>query len=117
GVMREARFMKTHVFPFSPRRGTPAAEMRDRVMSREIRLRVAAADKEGRRLAREFARSRIGRRAEVLVESRRERGLLTGFSGRYVRVFLEGPDDLVGRVVPMRITALTTGGVLGEVIA
>jgi threonylcarbamoyladenosine tRNA methylthiotransferase MtaB len=115
-VMRAAGFMKTHVFPFSLRRGTPAAKMDGRVPSREIRRRVGAAEAEGRGLARDFASGLIGRTAGVLFESRRLHGLLTGFSERYVRVFAEGADDLMNRIVPVRLTDLADGGASGEIL-
>ena len=38
-IMREAPFMKTHIFPFSRREGTPAATMDGQVHSKDIRDR------------------------------------------------------------------------------
>jgi threonylcarbamoyladenosine tRNA methylthiotransferase MtaB len=113
-VLREARIMKTHVFPFSPRRGTPAAERNDPVPSAEIRRRVAVCDEEGRRLAEDFAASRIGTEATVLAETRRLSGKLTGFTGRYLRAYFEGGDDCMGEMVTVRITGLRSGGVTAE---
>ena len=65
---RTAGYVKTHVFPFSARRGTPAATMPDQVppdVRKDRCARLAALDRE---LAGEFYRSRLGRRTEVLVE-------------------------------------------------
>ena len=50
----------------------------------------------------------------MLVESRRVRGMLTGFSERYVRAFLDGTDELMNRIVNVEIGDLVDGGVLGE---
>jgi threonylcarbamoyladenosine tRNA methylthiotransferase MtaB len=113
-VMRHAEVMRTHVFPFSPRPGTPAASFDGAVGSREVRARAAEAESEGRRLARAFVLARRGGPATVLVEGRaggpgpsvadeaRRGGALSGFTEHYVRVSLEGTDDLVGRLVPIR---------------
>jgi threonylcarbamoyladenosine tRNA methylthiotransferase MtaB len=114
-VLREARIMKTHVFPYSPRRGTPAAERKDPVPSAEIRRRVAVCDEEGQRLAGEYAASRIGTEAVVLVETRRLGGMLTGFTGRYLRAFFEGGDESMGEMVKVRVTGIRPGGVTAEV--
>jgi threonylcarbamoyladenosine tRNA methylthiotransferase MtaB len=116
-LLEETRIMKTHVFPYSRRSGTPAAGMPDPVPAAELRDRVRRCDRLGRRLARDWATSRLGRTATVLVESRRIRGWLTGYTERYVRVFFEGPDDLMGRLVPVRLTALAPDGVRAEGVA
>jgi len=113
-VLRRSRIMKTHVFPFSPRRGTPAATMEDRVPPAELRRRVAACDEEGKLLARAYAAGRIGTEATALVESRRRGGLLTGFTGRYLRVWFPGGDERMGEMVRVRITGLREGGVTAE---
>jgi len=116
-VIREAGIMKTHVFPWSPRRDTPAATMRNRVPSAEQRRRVAACDEEGRRLAEDYATSRIGSRATALVETRRLGGLLTGFTGRYLRAWFEGGDERMGEMTEVRITGRRSGGVTAEVVS
>ncbi len=115
-MMREAAFMKTHVFPYSKRAGTPAATMPGQVRSREIRERAARAEALGNELARSYAESRIGTRAAALIESRRVEGRLTGFTGRYLRVEIDGDDHHMNCIVPVRITGLTSGGVSAEVM-
>jgi len=115
-MMREAAFMKTHVFPYSKRSGTPAATMDGQVHSREIRERAARADTLGDELARSFAAGRVGTIAGALIESRRIEGRLTGFTGRYLRVELDGDEQLMNCIVTVRITGLTSGGVSAEVI-
>ncbi|MEN8150761.1 MAG: tRNA (N(6)-L-threonylcarbamoyladenosine(37)-C(2))-methylthiotransferase MtaB [Planctomycetota bacterium] len=115
-VLRRARIMKTHVFPWSPRHGTPAATMPDRVPSAERKRRVAACDEEGRMLARAYAASRIGTEATALLETRRMGGLLTGFTGRYLRVWIEGGDERMGEMTGVRITGLRDGGVTAGAI-
>jgi threonylcarbamoyladenosine tRNA methylthiotransferase MtaB len=116
-VMRRARIMKTHVFPWSPRHGTPAAGMPDRVSSVEQRRRVTTCDEEGRRLAAEYAAARVGTVARALVETRRLGGLLTGFTGRYLRVWFEGGDERMGEMARVRITGVRDGGVTAEAVA
>ncbi len=116
-MMREAAFMKTHVFPFSRREGTPAATMDGQVHGKDIRERVTRANALGASLAHDYALSRVGTRAGALIESRRIEGRLTGFTGRYLRVVLDGEDHYMSRVVPVRITGLSSAGVTAEVEA
>ncbi|QDT17882.1 tRNA (N(6)-L-threonylcarbamoyladenosine(37)-C(2))-methylthiotransferase MtaB [Alienimonas californiensis] len=63
-----AGYVKVHVFPFSARRGTPAATMPDQVPGDVKKERVARLGEFERGLAREVYRSRVGRPTEVLVE-------------------------------------------------
>ncbi len=111
-VCREVGFSKIHIFPFSPRRTTPAAEMADQVLpavkaDRGRRL----AELEGRLRERYFASLR-GRRLQVLVESPAEQpGRMLGTSCRYAPVELAGDQALVGRFAQVE-----AGEVLGGCI-
>jgi threonylcarbamoyladenosine tRNA methylthiotransferase MtaB len=65
----EAGFAKLHVFPFSPRRGTPAATMPDQVPADVRSERVARLQQLEQRLQAEYFESLVGRGLRVLVES------------------------------------------------
>ena len=54
--------------------------------------------------------------ATALVETRRLAGLLTGFTGRYLRGYLEGGDERMGQMTRVRITGLSDGGVTAEAV-
>jgi threonylcarbamoyladenosine tRNA methylthiotransferase MtaB len=104
-LARELRFSRVHVFPYSPRPGTRAAEWRDtpaavKTARREEMLRVAE------ELAEEYAQSWVGREVAVLVEERSREGWLTGLTEHYVRVRWQGPRELVGRIVDLRFEIL-----------
>jgi threonylcarbamoyladenosine tRNA methylthiotransferase MtaB len=105
-VARECGFSKIHSFTFSPRKGTPAAEMKDQVPSQvkaERRERLTALDRE---LREQYFRSLIGRRLSVLVEGPSETtpGGWAGTSCRYAPVEIDVGD----RMEP---------GVLADVVA
>ncbi len=94
-----------HVFPFSPRKGTPAARFADPVPEPEKRARCRRVRDIGREKRRAHYLSMIGRRTEVLIESRRDRitGLLRGLSDNYVPVLLDGGDALRERCVTVTV--------------
>jgi threonylcarbamoyladenosine tRNA methylthiotransferase MtaB len=95
-----------HVFPYSPRAGTPAARMPQVEPGvRKARARkLRAAGNKG--LAR-FLDSRKGTTAEVLVERGR-----SGLSQHYAPVDLEFGAD-AGAIVAARITAVREGRLIG----
>ena len=97
-VAEEIGFSKIHVFRFSPREGTPAANMPKRVPGDIQRDRSARLDELGKRLRTNFFRSLIGRRLQVLIESQSPHtlGRLLSTSARYAPVELPPQAGLPG---------------------
>jgi len=113
---REAGFSKIHIFPFSARRGTPAAEMGQQVpkaIRAERGRRLAEIEAE---LREEYFRSLIGRDLTVLVEGASENraGHVVGTACRYAPVELPGDDRLIGRLISIRADAVENGIILGR---
>ncbi|MBE0448449.1 MAG: tRNA (N(6)-L-threonylcarbamoyladenosine(37)-C(2))-methylthiotransferase MtaB [Actinobacteria bacterium] len=95
-------FSKLHVFKFSPRKGTPAADF-DQQVSREVKdKRSAALISIGEKLSSQFAAGYIGKELTVLIE-RRQGGYVSGVSDNYIRVLCEGPDEVVGKLITVKI--------------
>lgn len=66
---RSAGFSKIHVFPFSPRRGTPAAEMEGQLSIDEQRGRVERLLELDRELRLSYHRSLVGREVNIVADS------------------------------------------------
>src|SRR5262245_16326655 len=93
--------MKIHAFPFSARRGTPAAEFPEQVPAHVRKDRLAQlAELEGR-LARRYYGALVGKRLTVLVEARpaAAAGCVLGTACRYVPVELPGCKTDVGELI------------------
>jgi threonylcarbamoyladenosine tRNA methylthiotransferase MtaB len=90
-----------HVFPYSARKGTPAARMPQLPMAvrkaRAARLRAA-----GDRALSRFLDAQVGHTASVLIEKREADGQVMGRSETFAPVLL--PMGAVGAVVAARIT-------------
>lgn len=106
---RAAGFMKIHIFPFSARRGTPAASLPDQVSDavRDERMRIL--ERLERELAHQYYLSLIGREVEVLVEgqSPTHANRVHGTDRRYVPIELPGGHEDVGKVVLGRAVRAT----------
>ncbi len=103
----EQRFTRVHVFPFSPRSGTPAADLPD--LPAEVkRARAAQMLELGERLAQEAAEAWVGKRVRVLCEGRDGDGLLNGLTEHYVRVRWSGAGN-AGEVVEVVPTEAIAG--------
>lgn len=80
-----------HVFPYSRRPGTRAAEWKDQVQDRIKTERVARLEELCERLHGEFVAANKGLRTTVLWESSVKNGLMGGYTSNYIRV--ERPYD------------------------
>jgi threonylcarbamoyladenosine tRNA methylthiotransferase MtaB len=111
----EAGFAKLHLFPFSPRRPTPAAEMPGQVPVEVRAERMARLQALGARLQTAYFESLVGKRLRVLVESplADRPGRWVGTSCRFAPVELSADasrrrqfaDVVAGRVESGRIVA------------
>jgi len=116
-LCERSAFSKIHVFPYSPRSGTRAADWPDDVppaeKDRRARTLIALSD----RLALEFAHAFVGETVEVLVENRHRRsGLLTGLTDNYLRVQFEGPEEWRGELVPVQVLSAEGDGTVSGVL-
>ncbi len=106
-----------HVFPFSPRTGTPAATMKDQVQSGVIKERAKALRKLSEEKKKAYYRGFVGHELPVLIQSREENGLLKGLARNYMPVYVEGDDSLINSERPVRITGVVREEVKGELVA
>ena len=99
-----------HVFPFSPRPGTPAARM-PQLPKAERRDRATRLRQAGEDAAAAFLRTRVGHAADVLIEQD-GRGRTEHYAPIRVQAALgAGLDD--GRVVRVRVTAADRDALIG----
>jgi len=116
-VCREAAFSRTHVFAFSPRPGTPAAQMPGRVPSEVVKQRCARLKELARKLAEQWARSFVGRTVRVLFEEQQPDGALAGYTDRYVRLAARGDEARVGELHPVRCERAADTSLQGRILA
>lgn len=111
-LLRDAPLTHAHVFVFSPRAGTEAALLPDQVPPALARRRGQRLRELGQRKLERFAREQLGSWRPVLVEQRRRDGRLSGTSDNYLRVALQGPDALLGQIVPVELQRLDQEGLV-----
>lgn len=94
-----------HVFPFSPRPGTPAATFPGQVRSSVIKERCRLIRGLGETKRARFCGRQEGRILAVRIEDKRDRttGCLKGVTSNYLTVLAEGHDALLNQDVMVRI--------------
>lgn len=115
-LLAEVRYAELYSFLFSPRRGTAAADLADATpapVKQERFDRMLALQNE---LSRQSWEQDVGQVREVLVEgeSKQGRGQLFGRTTWNRIVNFSGPPELIGRVVPVRVTKSYRNSQLGE---
>ena len=114
---RTVSLARIHVFPYSRREGTKAAEMPGQLSravkaERAARLGALAAE-----LSWEYASRFVGTEQEVLFEER-DKECLAGHTGTYLRVTVPSADDaLLNRFARVRIVRAEKGELRGELIS
>lgn len=117
-LVRAAGFVDSYSFKYSPRPGTPAADLPDAVAPEVAQARLEELQGLQRDQTLAFHRSRVGETREVLVTgvSRRGGGQFSGRdpAHRVVNFEAEGATEVVpGALVPVRITEASPHSLIG----
>lgn len=107
-------FARIHVFKYSARQGTRAAEMDHQVPYPVKKRRSEAMRRLGQESGRDFRRNFLGQRMEVLWESADGKGIWSGLTDNYIRVWAESDADLSNTIAPADLTAIVEGDVEGK---
>ncbi|WP_418790694.1 tRNA (N(6)-L-threonylcarbamoyladenosine(37)-C(2))-methylthiotransferase MtaB [Phosphitispora sp. TUW77] len=106
--IKDIGFSKTHVFKYSPRKGTPAAGFSGQVPAeaKDLRSRrLIALDRENqKRFASAFVGSNLEVLAEELVDS--DNDLWEGLTDTYIKVLFKTSGDIRGKLVDVRAVKL-----------
>ncbi len=101
-----------HVFTYSERANTPAAEMAGRVpaakRAERSRMLHSLSDKKRRR----FYESNLNHAAHVLFESDIEHGMMHGFTENYVRVAAKYDPVLINEIVAVNLVSIDANGLM-----
>lgn len=114
-VVREVEYSKLHVFRYSPRPGTAAADMEDDVNGNVKRERSKALIELGNQIRSRFLHDHLGRPLEVLVEDERVVDGVSVCSGQtddYVRAWFEA-GGLMGKMVTIEAGEVRADGLRG----
>lgn len=106
-------FARIHVFPFSPRQGTEAAEMKRQISARIKKQRsqrmLALAEESAGNYRKRF----LGRTMPVLWEQK-SKGIWSGLTANYIRVYTKNSEDLANQITEVKLEKIWRDGVWGE---
>jgi len=98
-----------HVFPFSPRKGTPAATYPNQINPDIIKKRCRIIREIGKTKRSAFYKNAKGKKTDILIETKRNpaTGLLKGISPNYIPVLVQGEDHVMNQIVNISIDRIT----------
>lgn len=113
-TLREARLTHVHTFQFSPREGTPAASLEDRIPKQIVQQRSEAVRSLTTRTRSAYLAGFMGKKENVLVEKINQQDrTLRGYGEHYVAITMTVPARLsipeVNTILPCLVTGTSTG--------
>lgn len=106
-----------HIFPFSVRANTPAAEMDGKVNPAVISDRVARLEALNRTLHRAFCEQAVGSVESVLFESTMRGGMMFGYTPTYRRVKASYQRDKINTICDVKIESIDdSNDLIGQII-
>jgi threonylcarbamoyladenosine tRNA methylthiotransferase MtaB len=115
--VEKMEFARTHVFKYSARLGTAAAEMPHQVPYAEKKRRSETMLELARESSQHFWCRFLGQRMEVLWETpcKDDKQAWSGLTDNYIRVRTRNELDLANTITSTRLVGLVKGGMYGEV--
>ncbi len=109
-------FSKIHAFPYSPKKGTPAAVMPGQIANSIKNERTARLIELSNRMGNEFIKGFVGRSMPVLYERETEKGIYEGYTTNYIRVIANSGERLRNKIVETKIDGYENDTASGIVV-
>ena len=107
--LKEISPLRTHIFSFSPRQGTAAYDLQERIEPKLIKERVNLLKRIAEESSYKFRKHFLGKNLTVLIESRpdKESNSLCGYSENYIRVIVKDTGDKdINNLLPVKVKAV-----------
>jgi len=116
-VINQVKFDQIFNFKYSPRPNTAALDLKDLEIDDEIATkRLMEVIELHKKHQSELMEKNIGKNVTVLFESLKPNGEVSGFTDNYCQVFVKGSDELLGKLVDVKVTDATRTSLKGKVI-
>jgi threonylcarbamoyladenosine tRNA methylthiotransferase MtaB len=111
-LCRQMQFARIHVFPYSPRQGTEAARLPQKVSDRLKKERSRQMLTLAGESARNFSRRFLGESLPVLWE-KQAGGVWSGLTDNYIKVYTRSNEELSNKMMPVKLVEIYGDGVWG----
>ena len=112
--IKEIKFAKVHVFPYSTRKNTPASKMKqldENVKKERTKKLIKISDE----LEYNYYQEYIGKTYDVLFEQSNDKYTI-GHTTNYLEVKVNKNDDLIGKIFDVKLEKYDNGSIIGTII-
>lgn len=115
-LVKKIKYDSAFTFIYSPRVGTPAARIKDNVAYEEKSKRFKELVKALEVIIEEKSNEMIGKEYYVLVDSlsKKDKTMLSGYNENNKLINFKGSEDLIGKIVKVKIIESHTYSLIGE---
>lgn len=116
--LKRIKLSKMHIFKYSPRKGTRAADFKDQVdavKKEERSTKLIDLDKE---LEQQFRNRFTGRTMDVLYEQKLhdKENTFEGYTPNYIKVQAEASQNIEGRIIPTFLEKSMDDSISGKIL-
>jgi threonylcarbamoyladenosine tRNA methylthiotransferase MtaB len=112
--VRQIKFSRIHVFKYSVREGTKAAEIEPKIIDSVKSERSKILIDLGERISREFMKKFIGRNLSVLIETEKNNDRYEGYTTNYLKVLLKSDINVKNEIINVHIKGIRNDYLLAE---
>ena len=120
--LKEMKFARVHIFPYSKRPMTKAYYLKNQVSEHIKKDRVRILEEIANKTKIEFEKSFVGKNIKVLFEEEKiievnnmNKNVIEGLTENYLRVFAPSNKDCLGKITTVKIKEYSNDYLLGEI--
>lgn len=115
--VKKMQFSNIHVFPYSPKKGTPAADFPDQLSNQMKEERSKRMIELGEKLTTQFLAQYINTIQEVLFETEtKEANEYEGHTSNYMKVTVKSLDPIVNTTQKVKVISQRSDKLIGEIL-
>jgi tRNA-2-methylthio-N6-dimethylallyladenosine synthase len=115
-VLEQVRFEQMFSFKYSPRPLTKAAEFDNQIPDEIASQRLTRLQARQTQMLDEIMKAQVGKIHSVYFDELKSNGRIAGRSDDGKLVFVKGSEELLGKIVNVKITKASRGSLDGEVV-
>ncbi len=115
-VIKKVKFEQIFNFKYSPRPHTAAIDMKDQISSEVSTKRLNDVIELHKIHQDETMNSFLDQTVDVFFEDLKPNGEIFGYTDNYASVFVKGSEELLGKVLPVKITKAYRTSLFGEIL-
>lgn len=110
--VQKSKFLKVHIFRFSPRLKTRAADFKEQISEQVKQRRSRELIKLGEKVSQQRRKDFFGQQFSVLIETKQGR-YWQGLTSNYLKVFIQSKKDLTNKIIQVKLVRLYKDGIIG----